>query len=81
MPMQALLKEHKVALDLTQTLTNAFDTAWAKLNASGSALAQEDCAPSTRALLAKRIIETAETGERDVSRLVEDGLRYLAELE
>jgi hypothetical protein len=36
--------------------------------------------PSTRALLAKRIIETAQKGERDPDRLVEDGITYLSEL-
>jgi hypothetical protein len=42
---------------------------------------QEDgCAPSTRTLLAKRIIETAQKGERNANRLVEDGLTYLSEL-
>jgi hypothetical protein len=80
MPMQALLEQHKVALDLTPILTNAFDAAWTKFKASGSALAKEGCAPSTRALLAKRMIETAEKGETDIDRLIEDGLKYLAEL-
>jgi hypothetical protein len=61
-------------------LTTAFDDAWAKFKASGSALAEDGCAPSTRTLLAKRIIETAQKGERDANRLVEDGLTYLSEL-
>jgi hypothetical protein len=55
-------------------------SAWAKLKPSGSALAENGCAPATRALLAKRIIETAQKGERDANRLVEDGLAYLSEL-
>jgi len=31
-------------------------------------------------LLAKRIIETAQKGEQNVERLVDDGLTYLTEL-
>jgi hypothetical protein len=80
MPLQGLIQKEKVEPDLTPTLTTAFDSAWARLKASGSPLANEGCAPSTRALLAKRIIETAQKGERDANRLVEDGLNYLAEL-
>jgi hypothetical protein len=52
----------------------------AQAGLSGSALAEDGCAPSTRTLLAKRIIETAQKGERDANRLVEDGLTYLSEL-
>ena len=43
-------------------------------------LAEEACAPSTRALLAKQIIERARQGERSIKRLVEDGVGYLQEL-
>jgi len=71
----------RIASDLTPILTTAFDNAWAKFKASGSALAGEGYAPSTRDLLAKRIIKTAQNGERDTNRLVDDGIAYLSELE
>jgi hypothetical protein len=45
-----------------------------------SALAREGYAPSTRDLLAKRIIKTAQNGERDTTPLVDDGIAYLSEL-
>ena len=64
----------------THILTEAFDQAWTKFKSSGHELSGEACAPSTRALLAKRIIETAKNGERNVGRLVEDGVSYLAEV-
>jgi NADH:ubiquinone oxidoreductase subunit D len=38
------------------------------------------CAPSTRALLAKQIIETARKGERNIDHLVENGVAYLREI-
>jgi hypothetical protein len=80
MSLGSLMEQEHVSPDLTPILTTAFEDAWAKFKASGSALAEDSCAPSTRALLAKRIIETAQKGERDASRLVEDGLTYLSEL-
>jgi hypothetical protein len=75
-----LIEQKQVTSDLTPILTEAFDTAWARLKASGSPMTGDACQPPTRALLAKRIIETAQNGETDVNRLVEDALSYLAEL-
>jgi hypothetical protein len=75
-----LIEPQRISSDLTPILTQAFDNAWAKFKASGSALAREVYAPSTRDLLAKRIIKTAENGERDTNRLVDDGIAYLSEL-
>jgi hypothetical protein len=80
MPLGSLMDQEHISPELTPILTTAFDNAWAKFKASGSALAEDGCAPSTRTLLAKRIIETAQKGERDANRLVEDGLTYLSEL-
>jgi hypothetical protein len=81
MPIRSLIKDdNKVLIDLTLVLTKAFDNAWAKFKASGNPLAGDGCSPSTRALLAKRIIETATKGERDANRLAEDGVLYLSEL-
>jgi len=78
MPLASLLQQAKFEPDTTQILTAAFDQAWAQLQASGSPLADKASAESTRTLLAKRIIETGQRGERDVGRLVEDALGYLA---
>jgi hypothetical protein len=75
-----LIEPERISSDLTPILTTAFEEAWAKFKASGSALAEDSCAPSTRTLLAKRIIMTAQKGERDANRLVEDGIAYLFEL-
>jgi hypothetical protein len=80
MPIVSLLQQAGFNAGDTHILTEAFDRAWIKFKASGNALADEACAPSTRALLAKRIIETAQKGERNVDRLAEDGVGYLAEV-
>ena len=68
MPIVSLLREA------------AFNKGWDKFKSSGSALADNACAPSTRALLAKQIIETVRTGERNIDRLVENGVAYLREI-
>jgi hypothetical protein len=75
-----LIEPERISSDLTLILTTAFDNAWAKFKASGSALAGGGYAPLTRDLLAKRITNTAQNGERDTNRLVDDGIAYLSEL-
>ena len=80
MPIVSLLREAAVDPEPTHMLTTAFNRAWDKFKSSGSALANDACAPSTRALLAKQIIETARTGERNIDRLVENGVAYLREI-
>ena len=77
MPIIAMLQKEGFNPEDTRILTTAFDRAWANFEWSGSALAQDACAPSTRALLAKQIIARAQTGERNIDRLVKDGVAYL----
>ena len=80
MPIVPLLQEAAFDPETSRILATAFNTAWDKFKSSGSSLAEEACAPSTRALLAKQIIERARQGERSIKRLVEDGVGYLQEL-
>ena len=80
MPIVALLQKAAFDPETTQILTTAFDKAWEKFMSSGSALADDRCAPSTRALLAKQMIEMAQRGERNIDRLVENGVAYLQEV-
>jgi hypothetical protein len=77
MPIGALLQQAAFDPEATHILTTAFDKAWDKFKSSGNALADDACAPSTRALLAKRLIEIAQSGERNIDRLVENGVAYL----
>jgi hypothetical protein len=64
--------------EATKVLTAAYDTAWQRVKTSGSVLAADFRAASTREFLAKRIIETARQGERNPIRLVDDALTQLA---
>src|SRR5215831_13924062 len=54
MPIVSLLREAAFDPETTHILTTAFNKAWDKFKSSGSALADDACAPSTRALLAKQ---------------------------
>ena len=64
--------------ETTALLATALDTAWDVVVKSGSPLAAADRAPFIREQLAKRIIETANAGERDKARLVDDALAISA---
>ncbi len=63
--------------ETTALLASAFDTAWDTVKKSGSPLAADENAASTRDLLAKRIIEMGQQGERGLQRLVDDALAHL----
>jgi hypothetical protein len=58
-------------------LVEAFDRAWKAVQDSGAPFATEGHATATRELLALRIIEIAQLGERDPNRLCDDTLLYL----
>jgi hypothetical protein len=73
-----LLANSAFDADTTALLASAFDTAWDTIKKSGSPLAAEGQAASTREALARRIIETGQRGERDRQRLVDDALDHLA---
>src|SRR5262245_42260617 len=78
MRMVALLSNAAFDSEDTELLGAAFEAAWEKLNAAGSALAEGSEAALIRELLAKRIIELAKRGERNPDRLVEMALDHLA---
>ena len=58
--------------------TEAFDEAWKRVQEDSGSLVGDGHAEATRELLALRIIEVAQLGERDPSRLRDDALAYLA---
>lgn len=80
MPVHSLFERRGFSPEVTRALANAFDDAWKQFRSSGHPLAEAECASATRTLLAKRIIETAQTGESRADRLAHDGLRYLSQL-
>ena len=77
MPIDSLLENAAFDLETTALLASAFDSAWDTVKKSGSPLAANENAASTRNLLAKRIIKMGQQGERDRQRLVDDALAHL----
>ena len=68
-----------LAFDLskTRTICDAFDDAWAFLQGLGSDLTQAPKSLATQTILAKRIIEMADQGLRDIPELRDDALAFL----
>ena len=64
--------------DEMKVLTDAFDQAWKAVEQSGVCFASNAYKNATREVLALRIIEIAQLGERDPNRLRDDALLYLA---
>ena len=58
-------------------LAAAFENAWKSVTARGDRFADPLKAAQSREVLAKRIIELAQHGERDSIRLCDDALAYL----
>jgi hypothetical protein len=77
-PMTQLLANGAFDPETTNLLGAAFEDAWLSLRDTGSSLTDETQAASTREMLAKTIIESAQQGERDGHKLVEKALASLA---
>jgi hypothetical protein len=58
-------------------LVSVFETAWRKVEQSGSKLASPGYQRAAQEVLAKRIIEMAQRGNRDSSELIADAVAYL----
>jgi hypothetical protein len=78
MSILRLLGKHTFDVDTTIILASAFDAAWLSLQISNSPVAADDRAAETRGLLAQRLIEVAQRGERDKRRLVNEALAQFA---
>jgi hypothetical protein len=78
MPILSLASK-AAAFDAAQTraICDAFDDAWAALQAAGSAFTGPGAAPAAREILAKRIIDMAQNGLLDVTKLKDDALAHL----
>ena len=61
----------------TRTICDAFDEAWAFLQGLGSDLTEPSNSLATQTILAKRIIEMADQGLRDIPALRDDALAFL----
>ena len=71
MSILKLLGKYTFDIDTTKTLASAFDAAWLSLQLSSSSFAADEQSAGTRNLLAQRMIEIAQDGERDRQRLVD----------
>jgi hypothetical protein len=78
MSILRLLGKHTFDVDTTIILASAFDAAWLSLQISNNPVAADDRAAETRGLLAQRLIEVAQRGERDKRRLVNEALAQFA---
>jgi hypothetical protein len=79
MTIEPLIEKGSFDPETASLLASAFEVAWETVKKSGSPLAENDNAPLTREIMAKRIIETAQTGERNPQRLVEDAIIFVAQ--
>ena len=64
--------------EFIETLVSAYEDAWHKVEESGSAFAQPRYRRAAQEIVAKRIIEMAQRGEREPARLADDAVAYLA---
>ena len=71
--------ENPLAFDFskTRTICVAFEEAWAFLQGLGSDLTDASKSFATRTILAKRIIDMADQGLRDIPELRDDALAFL----
>jgi hypothetical protein len=72
-----LLGQSAFEPEMIETLVSVFETAWRKVEQSGSKLAAPAYERAAQEILAKRIIEMAQRGEREPSELADDAVTYL----
>ncbi len=58
-------------------LVSVFETAWRKVEQSGSKLASPAYERAAQEIIAKRIIDMAQRGNRDPGALADDAVNYL----
>ena len=77
MPIIPLLAQSAFEPEMIETLAAVFETAWQKVEQSGSKFASPRYKMAAQEIIAKRIIEMAQRGERNPSELAEDAVAYL----
>jgi hypothetical protein len=61
-----------------QVLASALDDAWARIEKTGSRFARPAYSRVMREVVAKRIIEVAQRGERDPQKLAADAVNFVS---
>jgi len=78
MAIAPLLAQSAFDPEFIQTLVSAYENAWQKIEESGSEFASPRYRRAAQEIVAKRIIEMAQRGEREPANLTEDAVAYLA---
>jgi hypothetical protein len=77
MPIVPLLAQSAFDPEFIETLVSAFENAWLKVEQSGSTYASPRYKRAAQEIIAKRIIEMAQRGEREPAQLADDAVSYL----
>jgi hypothetical protein len=77
MSIVPLLQQAAFEPEMIETLAAVFESAWRKVEQSGSKLASPAYRGPAQEIIAKRIIEMAQRGERNPSELADDAVAYL----
>jgi hypothetical protein len=73
-----LLPQSAFDPEIIEILVAAYEDAWEKIEQSGSIFASPRYRRAAQEIVAKRIIEMAQRGEREPARLTDDAVAYLA---
>jgi hypothetical protein len=79
MSIAPLLAQTAFDPEFIETLVSAYEDAWRKIEKSGSAFASPRYRRAAQEIVAKRIIEMAQRGEREPAQLAEDAVAHLAQ--
>ena len=77
MSILPLLAQSAFEPEMIDFLVSVYEAAWKKVEQSGSKLASPGYQRAAQEIIAKRIIEMAQRGERDPSVLADDAVSYL----
>lgn len=78
MAIVPLLAQTAFDPEFIETLVSAYENAWRQVEESGSPFASPRYRRAAQEIVAKRIIETAQRGEREPVQLASDAVAYLA---
>jgi hypothetical protein len=74
-----LLEQSAFEPETIEMLVSVFEDAWRKVEDSGSKLASPGYKRAAQEIIAKRIIETAQSGESNPRQLADDAVDFLQE--
>ncbi len=72
-----LLAQSAFEPEMIDFLVSVFETAWKRVEQSGSKLASPAYQRAAQEIIAKRIIDMAQRGERDPNGLADDAVSFL----